>query len=86
MSRPDNRTTDASAWDPSGNQDPRRNRCACGNQIDPDLGRVFGDNDDRVQQCLGCATNRELRQGGAAGHSVQPAKSNTAHRGGGEML
>ncbi len=41
-----------------------RTRCVnCGSFVTPQFARVFGDNQNRVTQCLNCTTSRELCRG-----------------------
>lgn len=43
---------------------PGHNQCqSCGAHVDPNLRRVFGDNDDLVQCCLECTHKHDVSHG-----------------------
>ena len=77
------RTVDTSGWRPGGDES-RRNRCrGCGSHLDPDTARVLGPEDSPVERCPGCATQRELNDGAAAGAETDGPRGNYNVHGGG---
>lgn len=73
-------TMTARNWSPGSDAVECRN---CGNFVTTQFGRTFGDDSDDVHRCFGCATTREIFNGGAAGRDVQPARSPSPNRGAG---
>jgi len=74
-------TTTARDWTPGSDGVACQH---CGRYAGEEFGTIFGDRSGTVHRCFGCATTREIFNGGAAGKDVPEARSVSPPRGPGK--